>query len=83
MPVLFNPLTATAQELQTSLTTAKVSSLYPVEVYFAQIQQHNDYLKAVIATVPRPKLVARAKELDAERAAGKVSSVLHWIPILI
>jgi amidase len=83
MPLLFNPLTATAQELQSSLAAAKFSSVYLVDVYLAQIQQHNDYLRAVIATVPRPGLYARAKSLDAERAAGKVRGPLHGIPILI
>jgi amidase len=83
MPLLFNPLTATACELQRSLSDRKFNSVYLIKVYLAQIQKHNNYLHAVISTAPKANLLAKAAELDAERAAGKIRSPLHGIPILV
>lgn len=76
-------LTITASELQILLNAGVVSSRDLVCMYLDQIQTHNHYLKAVLQTVPREKLLAQAECLDRERAEGVVRGPLHGIPILI
>lgn len=82
-PSTFDPILATASDLQQLLQDGRLSSVDIVDVYLQQITKHNHYLKAVLATVPRSILQATAEALDKERQDGKVRSPLHGIPILL
>ena len=82
-PVAFDVLTATAAELQRFLDSGFLSSVQLVEVYLDQIEKHNGYLKAVIATAPRASLMEKAKALDKERSNGTIRSRFHGLPILV
>lgn len=79
----FDVLTTTATELGSFLSSGAVTSAQLVEVYLAEIDKHNGYLKAVIATAPKTSLVEKAKTLDNERSCGTVRSPLHGLPILV
>ncbi|KAL8782231.1 MAG: hypothetical protein Q9213_005561 [Squamulea squamosa] len=79
----FDVLTTTAKELETLLDSGKVTSAQLVEVYLAEIEKKNGYLKAVISTAPRNSLIERANVLDIERSSGTVRSHLHGLPILV
>jgi amidase len=81
--VPFNRLTTTAFELQELFSRGKLSSRDAVTAYLEQVEIHNTWLKAVIATTPKDHLQQRAKLLDDERQQGKVRGPLHGIPILI
>lgn len=81
--VTFNRLTTTAFELQELFSSGKLSSTEAINAYFEQLEIHNAWLKAVIATPSRDSLRERAKLLDDERQEGKVRGPLHGIPILI
>jgi amidase len=63
----FDCLTTTASELQDLLQQGILTSVDAVDASLEQIDRHNDWLKAVIATPPRDQLAARAKLLDDER----------------
>jgi amidase len=78
-----NPLTATAADLQARLIDGSITSEALVQLYLNQIARHNDYFKAVIATVREDLLYSRAKELDDERAKGTIRGPFHGIPILV
>lgn len=78
-----NPLTATAAELQAKLTDNSITSQQLVKIYLDQIARHNDYLKAVIATVPEELVDKVATKLDEERASGRIRGPLHGIPFLV
>lgn len=77
----FNPLTATASGLQELLTGGKIDSVSIVNACLRQIEQHDGYLKAILATAPGALDAARA--LDEERRDGWIRGPLHGIPILI
>lgn len=79
----FNPLTATASDLQGLLTNGKVRSVQLANIYLDRIDKYNDYLRAVVSVVPKTHVLAQAKKLDDERAHGKVRGRLHGIPMLI
>lgn len=49
----FDVLTTTASELQILLASGKVTSAQLIEVYLAEIEKNNGYLKAVIFTAPK------------------------------
>lgn len=83
MALLFDPLTATAHELQAGLKEGKFNSVYLVNAYLSQIQKYNGYLHAVLSVAPRLSLFEQAKALDAERETGKTRGPLHGIPILL
>ena len=79
-------LTATAKELQEKLAFGIFTSEQLVLTYLDQISQHNHnglHLNAIISLAPASQLHARAKEMDAERTAGKVRGPLHGIPLLV
>jgi Amidase len=79
-------LTATATHLRSLLEKGTVSSADLVAQYLQQIERHNHQgakLNAMISTVPRELLLETAKELDRERAAGKVRGLFHGIPIVV
>ena len=70
-------------ELQSLLSSGKLTSAQLVEVYLAEIDKYNGYLKAVIATAPKQQLIEKAKTLDHERSRGTLRSQLHGLPILV
>lgn len=77
----FEPLTATASQLQELLTIGAISSTDLVEVYVNRIHQYDGYLKAVLSIAPTA--MNEAARLDKERLEGGVRGPLHGIPILI
>lgn len=77
-------LTATVDDIQRLLSTSSgLTSKQLVFLYLAQIQRHDDYLRAVISTSPENNLLHRAQLLDDERKAGAVRGPLHGIPVLL
>ncbi len=77
----FEPLTATAYQLQDLLNAGTLKSTDLVEVYTNRIQQYDNYLKAVLAIAPTA--IREAQKLDEERSKGKIRGPLHGIPFLI
>jgi amidase len=75
--VVDKAVTALAEDL----AAKRVSSEQLVSLYIERIQRIDPGLHSVIALNPRALDAARA--LDEERAAGRVRSPLHGIPILI
>ncbi|PKK54888.1 hypothetical protein CI102_381 [Trichoderma harzianum] len=74
-------LTATAEDLQQLLTTDELTSVELVDLCFAQMDRHDNYLRAVLQRNPQARTVAAA--LDLERKNGHLRGPLHGIPILI
>lgn len=79
----FNPLTTTAQELQSLLSRGSTTSGQIVETYLNQIEKHNERLKAIISIAPRDSLFAQAQKLDDERNKGNLRGPLHGLPIVV
>ncbi len=77
----FNPLTATASDLQTQISTGQITSSSLANTYLERILRYNPYLHAVISTAPDAR--THAARLDKEREAGHVRGPLHGIPILL
>lgn len=78
-------LTLTATEAQQLLQSGKATSVDLVQAYLSQIEAHNHsglHLNALISVRPRDQILATARELDAERQAGKLRSQLHGIPFV-
>lgn len=80
---LFNILTATVTDLEELLNNGAMTSEVVVTEYLKQIDRYNGYLHAVLAVAPKQLLIDRARFLDQERAAGRLLSPLHGIPLLI
>lgn len=81
-----NPLTATAESLQRSLSSGSVTTLELIDIYLKQIEAQNKNglkLNAVISTAPYDLLSKHAKVLDEERASGKTRGPLHGIPLIV
>lgn len=74
-------LTATAEDLQQLLTTDELTSVELVDLCFAQMDRHDNYLRAVLQRNPQARTVAAA--LDLERKNGHLRGPLHGIPILV
>ncbi|OAR02108.1 hypothetical protein LLEC1_05478 [Akanthomyces lecanii] len=81
--VPFNVLTATVTDIEELLNNGTLTSEVVVAEYLKQIDRYNGYLHAVLAIAPKQLLIERARFLDQERAAGRVLSPLHGIPLLI
>jgi len=82
----FNPLVTTAWELQELLSGNILTSVEIIETYLAQIEQHNRrgrQLRALISVAPRHELLKIARQLDSERAHGRLRGPLHGIPIVV
>lgn len=79
----FNPLYATANELQRLLAEGKLSSVDIIKTYLNQVRAFNPRLRAVIQTAPESLLICRAEALDSERQENNIRGPLHGIPILI
>lgn len=76
-------LAATAEDLQRDLSSGNLTSVELVNACLDQIEQHDDYLHAVISKAPRAHIVEQAQKLDLERKTSRIRSKLHGIPILI
>ena len=79
-------LSTSASEWQEHLQNAKLTSLNLVDLCLDQIERHNrrgQCLNALINVASRETLHKRAKMLDEERAAGKLRSPMHGIPIVV
>ena len=76
-------LVATAGELEKELASGNLTSVDLVNACLYQIDQHDDYLHAMISVAPRASLVQQAQELDDERRNDKIRSRLHGIPVLV
>ena len=77
----FNPLIATAWDLQELLQGGQCTSVEIVQICINQIHKHDGYLKAVI--VIAKDAIEQAQRLDTERKSGRLRGPLHGIPILI
>ncbi|KAL7926094.1 amidase signature domain-containing protein [Trichoderma austrokoningii] len=73
--------TATAEDLQQLLKAGELTSVELVDRCFAQIDRHDDYLRAILQRNPQARTVAAT--LDLERKNGHIRGPLHGIPILI
>ena len=82
-PTSLDLLVATAGDLQRGLSSGQLTSVELVDAYLAQIENHDDYLHAIISKPPRARLVEQAKKLDEERNNKAIRGKLHGIPILI
>ena len=72
--------------LQRKLDTGLLTSVELVQACLAQIDKHDQRgakLNAMISIVPNHILMERSAQLDRERAAGRIRSSFHGIPILI
>jgi amidase len=71
---------------QKRLDAGLLTSVELVQACLAQIDKHDQrgaQLNAMISIVPYQSLMVRSKQLDRERAVGRVRSLFHGIPILI
>ncbi|KAK0642923.1 amidase signature domain-containing protein [Cercophora newfieldiana] len=82
----FDPLVATASDLQKLPDGGTATSVDLVNVYLGQIEKHSRYgmrLNAIISTAPRDVILAAARALDEERRTSGKRGPLHGIPIVI
>lgn len=82
----FSVLTATVSELQDQLKAGTLTTVEIITTYLAQIEKHNHAgakLNAMIGVAPRELVLKAAEELDRERAACKLRSPLHGLPIIV
>lgn len=83
---VFDPLKATATGLAKLLDDGELTSVDIIETFLEQIEKHNHAganINALLATAPRHILLSQAIQLDEERAAGKLRSAFHGLPIII
>jgi amidase len=73
--------TATVEDITAALAQRKVTSVQLVDAYLGRIRVCNDELHAIISTNRAAQRIAR--QLDAERAAGKLRGPLHGVPVII
>jgi amidase len=78
---LFDPLSATASDLQQLLKEGTVTSVQIVEEYRKHIEKYNEKIRAIVF-IP-PNLSEIAQTLDDERKSGKLRGPLHGIPIIV
>jgi amidase len=79
-------LTLDSAGFQKRLDAGLLTSVELVQACLAQIDKHDQRgakLNAMISIVPHQLLMERSAQLDRERAAGRVRSVFHGIPVLI
>jgi amidase len=81
-PAAFTVVEHTAVQLQEALRRGEVTSEDLVREYLVRVaayDRHGPELRALLALNPRA--IQEARALDAERAAGKVRSPLHGVPV--
>ncbi len=71
----------TVMEMQKAMKSGKVTSKQLVEAYLRRIKEIDGKLNAIIEI--NPDAIAIAEAMDKERAAGKVRSKMHGIPVVI
>lgn len=71
----------TIDELQASMAGGEITARQLAQAYMARIEQFDARLNAVIEL--NPDALRIADKLDEERAAGRVLSPLHGIPVLL
>ena len=82
----FDPLVTSLAEVRRLLDEDSLTSEEFVQIYLEQINKHNDYLRAVSITTPKPLLLEQARKFDAAKRNGVTASKLGslgGIPILI
>ncbi len=72
---------ATIVDLQQAMTLGKLTAVELTKAYIERINQLDQRLSSVVEI--NPDALQIAENLDKERKAGKVRSVLHGIPILL
>src|SRR6478609_8989541 len=75
-------ITRSAADLLRDLTSRKISSVDLTRAYLDQIQKHDARIKAFLL-VEADAALARAKEIDERRAAGKAVGKLGGLPVAI
>ena len=75
-------ISRSATDLLRDLTARKLSSVELATAYLDQIKQHDGQVKAFLHVDP-PAVLARAKEIDDRRAAGKPVGKLGGLPVAI
>ena len=79
-----NVVEASLQELQTAMSSGKLTSLQIVNAYLARIQAIDltgPRLRSIIAL--NPEALAQARSLDRERKTSGARGPLHGIPVLL
>lgn len=76
-------LTVDTKTLQDLLERGSIKSSHLINLYLNEIQRHGDYLHGMLTMPARESLQKIAGALDKERAAGKVRSKLHGIPVIL
>src|SRR6266542_1831460 len=80
----FHLVEATVQEMQLALQTGLVTSGQLVQMYLARIAAYEDAGPAVNAFIHlNPTALQDARQLDAERHAGRTRSPLYGIPVAL
>src|SRR5678815_2089532 len=75
-------ISRSATDLLRDLNARKLSSVELTQAYLDQIKQHDGQVKAFLHVDPAAVL-ARAKEIDDRRAAGKPVGKLGGLPVAI
>ena len=76
--------TVTVPQLQAAMADGRLTAEQLVEAYLARIAAYDaDGPKLNSVRALHPDALRRARELDAERRAGKVRGPLHGIPVLL
>jgi amidase len=76
--------TASIADLEKAYAGGKLTSAAVVAAYLKRIEAYDKQGPNINAVITlNPKAVATAKELDAERKAGKVRGPLHGVPVLL
>lgn len=76
--------TASIADLEKAYASGKLTSEAVVSAYLKRIEAYDKKGPTINAVITlNPKALATAKELDAERKAGKVRGPLHGIPVLL
>lgn len=72
---------ASVAELQSALQSGELTARALTEHYLERIRQLDQNTRAVVEI--NPDALALAEQLDSERAAGRLRSPLHGIPVLL
>src|SRR5262245_33595097 len=78
----FDPNFGTATEALAALAGGAISSRELVEHTFRRLRKHNPRVNAFL-TLTEESALARARQADEARAAGKTWGALHGLPIVI
>ena len=79
----FNLLDANVQTLQELLANGTISTTSLVKGCLSQVQEYDEWLRAMLWIAPEEKLMKVAQQLDLERKNGKLRSTVHGMPIVL